>query len=90
MPPIVSSLPGYKGPVLLLQGGRDANVDPAGAKRIDDARAAANPPDHTLIAYPNLGHLLGQTAAVDAVNSRPTDSKPLGAAAAWLDQRFKK
>jgi len=89
-PTIVSSLPGYKGPVLILQGGRDANVNPAGAKQIDDALAAANNPDHTLIVYPNLGHSLGQTPSVYADNFQPIDPKPLGDTAAWLTARFKK
>jgi len=90
LPTIVSSLPGYKGPVLILQGGRDANVNPAGAKQIDDALAAANNPDHTLIVYPNLGHSLGQTPSVYADNFQPIDPKPLGDTAAWLTARFKK
>lgn len=89
-PPIFSSLPGYKGPVLMLQGGRDANVNPAGAKQIDDALAAAGSSDHTLLTYPNLGHSLGQVPSVNADNFPPIDPKPLADATGWLDKRFKK
>ena len=83
-PTIVSSLPGYKGPVLILQGGRDANVNPASAKQIDDAIEASGRSGHGLNMYPNLGHSLGQTPSVYADNFQPIDMAPLEATLGWL------
>ena len=90
LPTIVSSLPAYKGPVLILQGANDANVSPEGAKQIDDALATASNSDHTLINYPNLGHSLGQAPSRNADNFQPIDAKPLADTSAWLNKRFRK
>jgi len=90
LPTIVSSLPGYKGPVLILQGERDANVNPAGAKQIDDAIAASGNSGHALNTYPNLGHSLGQTPSVYADNFQPIDPKPLEDTLGWLGAHARK
>jgi len=90
LPAVVDSGPNYKGPVLILQGAHDANVDPNGAKRVDDALAAAGASDHTLLTYAGLGHSLGPAASTDADDFQPIAAQPLGDTKAWLDKRFKK
>lgn len=90
LPAVVASVPNYKGPVLILQGAHDANVDPNGAKRVDDALAAAGAIDHTLLPYPGLGHSLGVAASTNADDFQPIDAQPLNDTKAWLDKRFKK
>lgn len=90
LPAVVDSLPKYRGPVFILQGGHDANVDPNGAKRVDDALAAAGATDHTLLTYPGLGHSLGQTSSTDTDDFPPIDAQPLSDTKAWLDTRFTK
>jgi dienelactone hydrolase len=90
LPVIVDSLPKYKGPVLILQGAHDANVDPDSAKRVDNALAAAGAIDHTLLTYPGLGHSLGVAASTDTDDFQPIAAQPLTDTKAWLDKRFKK
>ncbi|MGI8691116.1 MAG: hypothetical protein ACR2M3_21250 [Thermomicrobiales bacterium] len=90
LPSVVASVPNYKGPVLILQGAHDANVDPNGAKRVDDALAAAGASDHILLTYPGLGHSLGVAASTDTDDFQPIDTQPLTDTKAWLDKRFKK
>lgn len=89
LPAIVASVPNYKGSVLILQGAHDANVDPNGAKRVDDA-LAAGASDHTLLTYPGLGHSLGVAASTDTDDFQPIAVQPLNDTKAWLDKRFKK
>ena len=89
LPAIVDSVPNDKGPVLILQGAHDANVDPNGAKRVDDALAAAGASDHTLLTYPGLGHSLGVAASTDTDDFQPIAAQPLNDTKAWLDKRFK-
>ena len=69
-----------KFPTLVLQGGRDANVPPTGAFRLN----AALHGDHTLRFYPALGHTLGRTPSLFADDFQPIDQQPLDDLACWL------
>lgn len=89
LPTIVASVPNVKGPVLVLQGAHDASVDPAGAQQIADALATAGNADHTLISYPDLGHLLGTADSINQDAFQPIAAPPLHDLTAWLDRRVK-
>ncbi len=90
LPTVVSSLPGYKGPVLILQGTSDANVSPNGAKQIDDALAASGNSGHTLHMYRGLGHSLGVAPTVYQDNFQPIDMAPLQDTLGWLGAHARK
>jgi pimeloyl-ACP methyl ester carboxylesterase len=72
-------------PTLVLQGGRDANVPPAGAFRLN----AALHGDHTLRFYPTLGHSLGRTPSLFADDFQPIDQRPLDDLACWLSEHLR-
>ena len=82
LPPLVAQAPRLRAPVLILQGGNDANVPPRGARHLDVALAAN--PDHTLVLYPGLGHTLGLAASPIDDNFRPIAPAPLASLTAWL------
>ena len=74
-----------KFPTLVLQGGRDANVPPSGAFRLN----AALHGDHTLRYYPDLGHTLGRTPSLFADNFQPIDQQPINDLACWLSEHLR-
>jgi pimeloyl-ACP methyl ester carboxylesterase len=82
LPTVGEQAPRLRLPVLILQGDRDANVAPAGARRLD--AALTNSPPHTLRSYPNLGHSLGPATSVIDDNFRPMATQPLTDLTTWL------
>ncbi|GAA3430518.1 alpha/beta hydrolase family protein [Kutzneria kofuensis] len=75
-----------KFPTLVLQGGRDANVPPTGAFRLN---AALHGGDHSLRFYPTLGHSLGRTPSLLADDFQPIDQQPLNDLACWLSEHLR-
>lgn len=71
-------------PVLILQGENDGNIDPADARLLDAALAAAGNTDHTLKLYPGLGHSLGPAADITKDEFAPMAGGPMNDMAAWL------
>lgn len=82
LPSVTEQAPKLHLPVLILQGGRDANVPPAGAATL--AQALGANPDVALKRYPGLGHSLGPAASTIADNFQPIAAQPLADLAAWL------
>lgn len=74
-------------PLLILQGGRDANVPPEGAKVLHASLTRLGHPDVTLRWYPELGHSLGETESVEKDNFQPIASEPLDDVVGWLKER---
>jgi hypothetical protein len=72
-------------PTLVLQGGRDANVPPAGAFKLNAALRG----DHTLRFYPTLGHSLGRTPSLFADDFQPIDQQPMNDLACWLSEHLR-
>ena len=87
LPPVGDRVGAVRPPVLILQGGRDANVPPRGAEVLYDAFKAAGHPDVTLRMYPELGHSLGEASSVRNDNFRPIAPGPIEDVAAWLKAR---
>lgn len=84
LPTLGELAPRLKLPVLILQGENDGNIDPAGARRLAAALAAAGNTDHTLKLYPGLGHSLGPAADLTRDDFAPVAGGPLNDMAAWL------
>ena len=74
-----------KFPTLVLQGGRDANVPPAGAFKLNAALRG----DHTLRYYPVLGHTLGRTPSLFADDFQPIEQQPVNDLACWLSEHLR-
>ncbi|GGJ67190.1 alpha/beta hydrolase family protein [Deinococcus aquiradiocola] len=72
-------------PVLILQGGNDANIDPADARTFDTALTKAGNTDHTLKLYPGLGHSLGKAADVTQDDFAPMEKGPMNDMVNWLN-----
>ncbi|MFC0546260.1 alpha/beta hydrolase family protein [Kutzneria chonburiensis] len=70
-------------PTLILQGGRDANVPPAGAFKLNAALHGS------LRFYPALGHSLGRTPSLFADDFQPIDQRPLTDLACWLSEHLR-
>jgi fermentation-respiration switch protein FrsA (DUF1100 family) len=84
LPTVTEQASNLKLPVLILQGGNDANTPLKGAQVLDHALAAAGNPDHQLNVYPGLGHSLGPAANPIDDNFRPIAQRPLADILAWL------
>ena len=83
LPPVIDQAGALsRFPVLILQGGHDANVPPSGAFRLN----AALHGDHTLRFYPTLGHSLGHTPSTIEDNFQPIAQQPIEDLACWLRQ----
>jgi pimeloyl-ACP methyl ester carboxylesterase len=82
LPTVGEQAPQLRLPVLILQGDRDANVAPEGARRLD--AALTNSRRHTLRTYPDLGHSLGPASSVIDDNFRPMATPPLTDLTTWL------
>jgi hypothetical protein len=67
----------------VLQGGRDANVPPAGAFKLNAALHGS------LRFYPALGHSLGRTPSLSADDFQPIDQQPLTDLACWLSEHLR-
>jgi pimeloyl-ACP methyl ester carboxylesterase len=86
---VLTVLPPYKGPVLLLNGEADTQTIVQGARETDAALTKAGNSDHTLKTYPGLGHTFYPAISI---------AQPLGAPQPqvlqdlgdWLSQRFLK
>lgn len=76
-------LPRYAGPVLLLNGQSDIQTPVRGAIVADAALAGAGNPDHTLITYPGVSHLMNVTPEYEPVPGNP-DRAVLRDLTAWL------
>jgi len=77
-------------PTLILQGGRDANVPPSGAFKLNLALVkSAQHGDHTLRFYPTLGHSLGRTPSLFADDFQPIDQQPLNDLVCWLSEHLR-
>ncbi|MFI9388223.1 alpha/beta hydrolase family protein [Kutzneria sp. NPDC052558] len=72
-----------KFPTLVLQGGRDANVPPAGAFKLNAALHGS------LRFYPELGHSLGRTPSLFADDFQPIDRQPINDLARWLSEHLR-
>lgn len=72
-----------KFPTLILQGGRDANVPPTGAFKLNAALHGS------LRFYPTLGHSLGRTPSMFADDFQPIDQQPLTDLACWLSEHLR-
>jgi uncharacterized protein len=83
LPPVIDQARALsRFPVLILQGGRDANVPPSGAFQLNATLRG----DHTLRFYPVLGHTLGDTPSRIGDNFQPIAQQPIDDVARWLDQ----
>jgi len=71
-------------PMLILQGGNDANIDPRDAQELDTALTKAGNTDHTLKIYPGLGHSLGKAASVTQDDFVPMEDGPMNDMVTWL------
>ncbi|TSA80832.1 alpha/beta hydrolase [Deinococcus detaillensis] len=87
LPTLGELAPRLKLPVLIMQGENDGNIDPAAAKRLNDALGAAGNADHTFKLYAGLGHSLGLSPAITQDTFAPMQSGPMNDMAAWLTQR---
>ena len=87
LPTLGDRLGGFHMPVLILQGGADANVPPHGARLLAEALERAGN-DVTLLFYPDLGHSLGETGSVTSDNFQPIADQPLDDLAGWLGERL--
>ncbi|GAA2881322.1 alpha/beta hydrolase [Actinoplanes cyaneus] len=77
------TLPRYDGPVLLLNGQTDIQTVVRGAVVADAALAAAGNPDHTLITYPGVSHLMNVTPEYQPAPGNP-DPAVLRDITTWL------
>ncbi|QLG09792.1 alpha/beta hydrolase [Deinococcus sp. D7000] len=84
LPTLGELAPKLKMPVLILQGENDGNIDPADARELDAALAAAGNTEHTLKLYPGLGHSLGPAADITKDEFAPMAGGPINDMAAWL------
>ncbi len=74
-------------PVLILQGGADANVPPQGADLLARGLSQVGA-DVTFYFYPELGHALGEATTRRTDNFQPIAETPLNDLAEWLKLRF--
>ncbi|GAA1641798.1 alpha/beta hydrolase family protein [Actinoplanes couchii] len=82
-PAPVQDLPKYDGPVLLLNGQTDAQTVVRGAVLVDAALTKAGNPDHRLITYPGVSHLMNVTAKYQPELGNP-DAAVLRDITTWL------
>src|SRR5690606_27155989 len=87
LPTLGDRIGGLHVPVLILQGGADANVPPRGARMLAEALELVGT-DVTLHFYPELGHSLGEAGSVAQDNFQPIAGQPLDDLADWLGERL--
>ncbi len=73
-------------PILILQGERDANVNPAGALDLAGKLAAAGNHQFHVVLYPTLGHSLGEVSSPTDDNFPPIAPQPLTDTLDWLNR----
>jgi len=86
---VITVLPAYKGPILLLQGEADTQVPVQSARNTEAALTKAGNTDHTLKTYPGLGHTFYPAKGLDQPLG-PPQNKVLQDLGDWLSQRFLK
>jgi pimeloyl-ACP methyl ester carboxylesterase len=84
-PNVVEDLPGYAGPVLLLNGQDDIQTPARLAVAADTALGVAGHPDHNLIIYPGMSHLMNLTDKFDPAPGNP-DPVVLADITRWLGE----
>ena len=84
---VITVLPAYKGPVLLMNGEADTQVPVQSARDTEAALTKAGNSDHTLKTYPGLGHTFYPAKGLDQPLGPPQHNvlQDLGD---WLSQRF--
>ena len=82
---VTTLLPGYRGPVLMLHGERDAQTVVDGARKAFKAVRDSGNTQAKLIAYPGLGHSLApMKGGVPTLG--PMEARPLNDLTDWLKQ----
>ncbi|GAA1690693.1 alpha/beta hydrolase [Fodinicola feengrottensis] len=80
LPDVSQVAPKLRMPILVLQGGNDANVPASGAATLNRNLHR----DHVVRIYPGLGHTLGRTATQIGDNFQPMTAQPQADLALWL------
>lgn len=83
LPTPTAQAPYVKVPVLILQGGNDANTPAKYLNVLTDA-LKKNGVRTTVKVYPGLGHSLGKTPSIIQDNFQPIVPQPMNDAAAWI------
>ncbi len=85
---VTQGLPGFKKPVLILNGENDTQTPVQGAREINAALEKAGNPDHNLITFPGLGHTF-YPAQGFIQPPGPIQEGVLVELGNWLEKRFK-
>ncbi len=86
LPSLVDQVSKLTLPILILQGERDANVQPTGALDLAGKLAAAGNHQFHVILYPTLGHTLGEVPSAMEDTFPPMAAQPLADMVTWLNK----